>query len=225
MTRLRPDRLVVVVGTATEVGKTWLGAQVARTLRADGVTVAARKPAQSFDPEDATTDAAELAVATDDRPTAVCPPHRWYDVPMAPPMAAERLGRPGFSIADLVDELRWPDPTPDVGLVESAGGVRSPLADDGDSITLVEQLAPDLVVVVAHAGLGTINDVRLAVPALRDHRRDLGLAVFLNRFDRSDELHERNRVWLAEREDLPVATTVREISDRIRGPRVRESGS
>ena len=44
------------------------------------------------------------AGAAASRPTSVCPPHRWYEVPMAPPMAADALGRPPFTIADLVAE-------------------------------------------------------------------------------------------------------------------------
>ena len=44
--------LVVCAGTHTEVGKTWVGAAVLGDLRARGRTVAARKPAQSFDPGD-----------------------------------------------------------------------------------------------------------------------------------------------------------------------------
>ncbi len=43
-----------VAGTATEVGKTWWTAAVARELRAAGVHVAARKPVQSGDPGDVT---------------------------------------------------------------------------------------------------------------------------------------------------------------------------
>ena len=50
--------------------------------------------------------------------------------------------------------------------METAGGVRSPQADDGDAVDLVRLLAPDLVVLVADAGLGTINAVRLCVDAL-----------------------------------------------------------
>ena len=51
-TGVRPHRLVVVVGTGTDVGKTWVAARLLIDLRAAGVTVAARKPAQSFDPDD-----------------------------------------------------------------------------------------------------------------------------------------------------------------------------
>src|SRR5213076_1746043 len=104
------------------------------------------------------TDAGQLGQASGESPQIVCPRHRWYEVAMAPPMAAAALGRPPFTVADLVDELRWPDGV-DVGLVETAGGVRSPIADDGDTVDLARALHPDRVVLVADAGLGTINAV------------------------------------------------------------------
>jgi len=43
---LRPQRLVVVVGTGTEIGKTYVTARLLRDLRSKGIDVAARKPAQ-----------------------------------------------------------------------------------------------------------------------------------------------------------------------------------
>ncbi|MGZ4730338.1 MAG: AAA family ATPase, partial [Acidimicrobiales bacterium] len=104
-----PERLVVVVGTGTEIGKTWVACRLLESLRAAGVRVAARKPVQSYEPGDATTDAGELAAATGEERTAVCPRHRWYEVAMAPPMAAEALGRPPFDLAELIDEVTWPD--------------------------------------------------------------------------------------------------------------------
>jgi dethiobiotin synthetase len=206
----RPDLVVVVAGTATEVGKTFVGAALLGRLRATGMRVAARKPAQSFAPGDLRTDADVLAAATDDDPRAVCPPHRWYEAPMAPPMAAEALGRPPFTVVDLVAELDWPDAV-DVGLVETAGGVRSPIARDGDCSSLARALAPDLVVLVADAGLGAINLVRLSAGALAR----LPLVVLLNRFDRADELHERNRRWLAGRDGYEVVATVDALVERV----------
>src|SRR5204862_7343835 len=153
--------LVVCVGTGTEVGKTWLGAAVLGTARAAGRSVAARKPAQSFAPDDRhPTDAAVLADASGEPAETVCPPHRWYPRAMAPPMAAAALGRPPPALADLVAEIVWPDPLPHLRWVEGAGGVRSPLGADGDNADLCRLLSPDLVVLVADAGLGTINAVR-----------------------------------------------------------------
>jgi len=206
----RPARVVVVTGTGTEVGKTWLACELARRLRGRGLTVCARKPAQSFGPDEPVTDADRLAEATGEKAAEVCLPSRWYPRPMAPPMAAESMGRPPFRLDDLLDELRWP-PGADVGLVECAGGLASPQADDGDGADLVRALAPEAVVLVAGAGLGTLNDVRLAARALASGPP----LVYLNRFAGGDELHVRNRQWLARRDGLVVAVTPDQLLEAL----------
>jgi dethiobiotin synthetase len=204
--------LVVCTGTGTEVGKTWVGAAVLRTVQSRDRTVAARKPVQSFDPADPhPTDADVLAGATGEAPTCVCPAPRWLRTPLAPPMAAEALGLPPFTIADLVSELGWPHPAPDVRWVETAGGVRSPLAADGDTTDLCRAIDPDLVVIVADPGLGTINAVRLCAEVLRDWP----VTVVLNRFDARDQLHARNRAWLADRDHLDVVIEGGEVAARL----------
>lgn len=204
--------LVVCVGVATEVGKTWVGAQVLTLASAAGITVGARKPAQSFaEGDDAPTDAAVLAAATGECVTEVCPEHRSYPVAMAPPMAAAALGLPPPCLADLIAELGWPSPLPRLRWVESAGGVRSPVASDGDGIDLVRALAPDRVVLVADAGLGTINAVRLCCDALGDHHP----TVVLNRFDPRDPLHDANRAWLAGRDRFHVLVSAAALADEL----------
>lgn len=208
----RPGLLVVVSGTGTDVGKTWVSAEVLRALRADGVRVAARKPVQSSEPDARCTDADVLAGATGEPPETVCPPHRWYELAMAPPMAADALGRPSFTIADLVGEIDWPDGV-DVGLVEGAGGPRSPLADDGDTVDLAAALAPDLVVLVADAGLGAIDAVRRSVPAFADIAP---VVVVLNRFDERVDVHRRNGAWLAERDAFDVLVDPADLAGRLR---------
>ena len=188
----RPRLLIAVAGTGTEVGKTWVAVQLARALRERGWHVAARKPVQSFDPAAGEpTDAERLAEATGEAPERVCPRARWYSLPMAPPMAAEALGRQAPRLAELAAEVgnSWPRPATDLGLVELAGGVRSPLAADGDGVDLVSALAADLVLLVADAGLGALNAVRLAALALAEHPT----LVHLNRYDAADEIQRRNR--------------------------------
>ena len=204
---MRPERLVVALGTGTEAGKTWVGAAVLGELRRRGVAVAARKPVQSFAPGDGPTDAHVLAAATGELAEDVCPPHRWYAAAMAPPMAAEVLGRPPFTVAELAGELRWPDRTA-VGWVETVGGPRSPIAVDGDSADLVAALAPDVAVLVADAGLGVINAVRLCAAAL-----PAAPVVVLNHYDGS-ELHVRNRRWL-ESDGLDVIVDRAELAGRL----------
>ncbi len=184
---------VLVTGTRTEVGKTWMAAAALTRLRAQGLPVAARKPAQSYAPEElGATDAEVLAEATGEPAETVCPRHRWYPVPMAPPMAAESLGLAPFTIDDLVAETAGAHPAA-LMLVEGAGGPRSPLAADGDSVDLARALGVRAAVLVADSGLGTINAVRLCADALRG----FALVVALNRFDPADPLHRRNHAWLA----------------------------
>jgi len=196
--------LVVCAGTHTEVGKTWVGAAVLADLRSRGRTVAARKPAQSFDPNDGQPlDADVLGDATGEPGDVVCPPARTYAVAMAPPMAASVLGRPVPTLAVLLDEVRWPDPEVDVAWLETVGGPRSPIGSDGDAVDLVAAVRPRKVVLVADAGLGTINAVRLSLTPFQG----LGYEpiVVLNRFDADDDLHRRNAAWL---HDLGIAAVM-----------------
>ena len=206
----RPERLIVVAGTGTEIGKTWVGARLAEAVRAGGLRIAARKPAQSFQPGEGATDAEVLAGATSEDPETVCPRHRWYEVAMAPPMAADALGRPPIKIGDLAAEIEFPHGI-DVGLVETAGGVRSPLAHDGDTVDLMALLKPDAVVLVADAGLGTINVVLLSYAALAP----VPVHVFLNRFNAGDPLHAANRNWLIEHFGLDVSVDIDSLLERI----------
>lgn len=208
----RPGTLVVVLGTGTEVGKTWVAGKLLGQLRADGLTVAARKPAQSAEPDDpGPSDADVLAAATGEDPLVVCPSHRRYQRAMAPPMAAAALGLAPFTVADLAAEITWPDGV-DVGLVETAGGGASPAADDGDSIDLGRAVDPDFVVLVADAGLGTINGTVLTLRALGG---PTPVTVVLNRYDATDDLHVANRDWLRTREGLDVVTDVEALSQRF----------
>ena len=183
--------ILFVTGTGTEVGKTWFASRLITAWRGAGVEVVARKPAQSFEPGTGPTDADLLGAASGEDPRTVCPAHRWYEVPMAPPMAATVLGRPAITIAELVAECA-PAPAGAITLVEGAGGPRSPIAEDGDSIDLARALGAERVLLVADAGLGTINAVRLCLEALRG----FPVLVALNRFDAGDDLHVRNRTWL-----------------------------
>ena len=210
----RPGRLAVVAGTGTDVGKTWVGAAVARCLVRQGRSVAVRKPAQSAAPG-SITDACVLAQASGETPDAVAWRDGTFDVALAPPMAAEVTGRRAPLIDELADwtAASWPAEPRDAGLVELVGGVLSPHAPDGDGIDLTRRIGPDLVVLVAHAGLGTINDVRLSVAALRAVAAPV--VVMLNRFDPSDDLHCRNREWLAGRCQLEVEVLVDGLAWRI----------
>lgn len=208
----RPARLVVVTGSGTEVGKTWVAAHLLDELRRRGYSVSARKPAQSNSPGQP-TDAEILARATEEAAEQVCPADLTYAVPLAPPMAARALGRQPPTLDELVDQLdrAWPGEVVNIGVVEGAGGVCSPLAIDGDTADLARRIRADVAILVGEPQLGIINAARLSRPALHP----LPITVHLNRFDPESELHRRNREWLVDRDGFDVTTTIGALADAV----------
>ena len=201
----RPALVIAIAGVATDVGKTWVAAALLGQFRSSSRRVSARKPVQSYDAGMVTTDAHLLAAASGEEPARVCPAHRWYPLAMAPPIAAQRLGLAPILLRDLFAELAWPSDV-EIGVVETVGGVRSPMADDADSATFVHALQADHIVLVADSGLGAINAVRLCVDVLAP----APITVVLNRFDGDSFVHRANRDWLTDRVGLSVVTTVEE---------------
>ena len=218
----RPRHVVGVAGTGTDVGKTYWSVRILRSLVQKGWTVQARKPAQSYEGGTAVaeTDAGLLAEAAGGEPETVCPSSRWYPLAMAPPMASAKLGRSAIAMDDLVQEVEksWSGRAADFALVETAGGVFSPLADTpteqgDDCAAFLAALGVDEVLLIADAGLGTINSVRASVQRLaavgigRDR-----VTVGLSRFDPSDAVHATNLVWLQDRDRVSVCTTPEDIA-------------
>ncbi len=78
-----------------------------------------------------------------------------------------------------------------------------------------------MILLVADAGLGTINAVRLTADALTvGGLAGKDLIVVLNRFDGGDDLHQRNRNWLHTQDELTVVALPgeeRELAAMVRG--------
>jgi dethiobiotin synthetase len=98
--------------------------------------------------------------------------------------------------------------------VEGVGGPRSPLSADGDGVELCRRLRPDVVVLVADAGLGAVNAVLLSCEAYAT--AGVTPLVVLNRYDGGDDLHRRNCAWLRTRAGLDVVTGPDAVADRLR---------
>lgn len=148
-------RVIVVTGTDTGVGKTIVTAALA-TL-ADG-RVAVVKPAQTGDDDDLAV-IRRLSGVTDTHQLAHFPD------PLAPATAARRAGRAPVTPAAVAEHVRGLDA--DLVLIEGAGGLLVRFDDDGGTLADVAALLDAPVVVVARAGLGTLNHTALTVEALR----------------------------------------------------------
>jgi dethiobiotin synthetase len=167
-------RGVFVTGTDKGVGKTVLAAALAAALHADGVDVAAFKPAVTGldEPQDGRPADHELLAAAARRPADEVTPHR-FGPAVSPHLAAE-LARTAIDPAALVAAAR--SLRAEVVVAEGVGGLLVPL-------TLgytVRDLAVDLgwpVVVAARPGLGTINHSLLTVECARAAGLDVRAVV------------------------------------------------
>jgi dethiobiotin synthetase len=150
-----------VTGTDTGVGKTEVSAALLSVLVAQGHRPFACKPWESGGRVRA-SDAERLwrAAGAWQRNADVCL-YR-LKAPLAPAIAARLEGR-RLSFERVVRHVRG---LGQVGVVEGAGGLYVPVGPQHDVIDLVRALAFP-VVLVARAGLGTINHTTLSLRALQ----------------------------------------------------------
>ena len=162
---------LLITGTDTSVGKTWVACHLARSLREVGLRVGVMKPCETGiqgGPRPTVlppgSDADLLAKAAGcEAPTADMLPYA-FQLPAAPSIAALEEGQV-IDPAVLEASFGRLNEAHDVVIVEGAGGLLVPLAPDLDFLQLANQL--DLsVLVVARTSLGTVNHVALTERAL-----------------------------------------------------------
>jgi dethiobiotin synthetase len=210
---LRPVAIpgIFVTGTDTNVGKTVIAGAIADWFRRRGARVGVSKPCATGCERRreglVSADAEFLAACADARfPLDVICPQR-YAEPLAPAVAAERAKEPldwdavGWSLASI-------ERGSDVLIVEGVGGVNVPLDERHTVLDLAQWLRLPAVV-VARAGLGTINHTLLTVNALRA----AGVAVagvVVNRYppDTADVAEETNPRAIERWGNVPVLCLV-----------------
>ena len=157
-------QIIFVTGTDSGAGKTFAACALARGLAARGLVVKAVKVVETgvaATPSD-DEDGARLARATGQAEPAHAL-HR-FRTPVAPAIAADlEGGRLDFD-STLLEIERLAAGT-DVTLVETAGGLLTPLAWDWTMVDLAEQLDASVLVVCPNRR-GTINHALLTLGAL-----------------------------------------------------------
>jgi dethiobiotin synthetase len=177
-------RGLFVTATDTGVGKTEVACALVSGARAAGLDVGAMKPAQSGLTPGEASDAERLREAAGgaDPLELVCPYQ--FEPPLAPGVAA-RLAGVEISLPRLVEAARTLASRHAALVVEGAGGLLVPLTPSQTYADLAVALGLP-VLVVARAGLGTVNHAALTIEALR--ARGLALAgVVLNRTGPGDD--------------------------------------
>jgi len=167
-------RNVFVTGTGTDVGKTRVTAGLVSRLRDRGVDAIPVKPVQTGALRDARGGwhapdieyvLASARLALDDGLRAELAFYL-FEPACSPHLAARLAGKP-ILVERIVEGVRRLETRHGALIVEGAGGILVPLGPTTTMLDLAVALALP-VLLVAHAGLGTINHTLLSLAALRD---------------------------------------------------------
>ncbi|WP_069772742.1 dethiobiotin synthase [Streptomyces sp. LUP30] len=186
--------ILVITGTGTEVGKTVTTAAVAASALAVGRSVAVLKAAQTGVRPDERGDADEVARLAGPLTTAEL---ARYPEPLAPGTAARRAGLPPVRPQDVAEAAQKLAVEHDLVLVEGAGGLLVRFDEAGGTLADAAQSLRAPVLVVASAGLGTLNTTELTARELRSRGLEL-LGVVIGSWPDSPDLASRCNVT-----DLP----------------------
>lgn len=159
-------RDLLVTGTDTGVGKTMIAAALVTALRARGVRAIGFKPAETGIGAERPSDSDVLALASGEQ-NALARPLLRLPEPLAPAVAADRAGVT-LDPDDIEARIRQLRSDGCAVVVEGAGGVMVPLSWGYTVLDLAQACDLDAVV-VARAGLGTLNHVAMTVMMLRSH--------------------------------------------------------
>ncbi|MEV8566432.1 dethiobiotin synthase [Streptomyces sp. NPDC051322] len=154
--------ILFVTGTGTEIGKTVVTAAVAAAAR--GRSVAVLKPAQTGLAPGEHGDVAEVARLAG--PVTAVELARFPE-PLAPATAARRAAMTPVRPQDVADAAQKLATEHDLVLVEGAGGLLVRFDDEGGTLAEAAALLGAPMLVVAPAGLGTLNATALTAEALR----------------------------------------------------------
>src|SRR5262245_34036201 len=207
-----------ITGTGTGVGKTYVGALIARALCAIGKRVGVYKPVASGcemrDGSLVSPDALELWEAAGRPGTLeqVCPQR--FAAPLAPHLAARAEGR-RVDTRLLLSGIGFWHRTCDIVIVEGAGGLMSPISDVDYNADLVVAFGYPLVVVSVNA-LGTINATLQTLITARTYDlhgipsplKVAGIVLNSAKPARDDPSRASNRDELERRCGVPLLATV-----------------
>jgi dethiobiotin synthetase len=216
-------RRIFVTGTGTGVGKTVVAALAARTLAAEGLSVAVFKPCVTGLEEVGESDHQLLRRAAGSTQTEEeIAPYR-YGPPVSPHLGAALAGEQ-IEPARLRAAAARAAEGGEALVCEGVGGLLVPLAGE----YLVRDLAVELghpLVLAASPGLGTINHTLLTIEAARAAGLTVAAVVLTPWPPRPSEVERSNRETIAALAGVEVLTVPRvDLAAPQTWPELRISG-
>lgn len=209
-----------ITGTGTDVGKTYVTALLVKALEEAGVKGAYYKAAVSGNirengrliPQDADY---VKRVSGLSQPLETMVPYI-YEQAVSPHLASRQEGNP-VELAVVRQKYKELCQEYDYITMEGSGGILCPLHWEEERELWLEDIVRDLelpCLIVADAGLGTINATVLTIEYLR-MRQIKVKGVILNRFHPDNLMEQDNRRMIEKRGRVPVTACTAEDAETI----------
>lgn len=187
-----------ITGTDTDVGKTFVAGKIAKYFREQGVCVGYFKAALSgmewndgkWILGDAKYVCEQADIERDPKEFVVYS----YEEAVSPHLAARRKGE-RIELEPIRELFEKTEEEYELVIAEGSGGILCPLClEEGKELMLedVIRMTKLPVIVVADAGLGTINHTLLTVKYLEEKGFEIA-AIILNRYEEGNFMHQDNK--------------------------------
>ena len=191
------SKKIFITATGTDIGKTYISALIVKKMRESGLNCGYFKPVLSGVKELAghlVDSDANYVVQIADIPTKAdeCVSYWWKEA-VSPHLAAKRMNQK-IDISKIKYDFAQISKKYDYLLVEGAGGITCPLIVEKDEKYLLKDLIWELglsTIIVADAGLGTINSTLLTVEYARANGIEVE-GIILNNYDSNNFMHWDN---------------------------------
>jgi dethiobiotin synthetase len=193
-----------ITGTDTGVGKTYVTALLAKHFLAEGFDVGVMKPISTGPASEDDALYLKKKLQLSDPLRLINPLHLKHALA---PYPAAKLEKRKLDLNRILTAYQELSLRHDLMLVEGVGGVLVPITRNIMAADLIKIMGLPTII-VARAGLGTINHTLLTVEALQ--RRNIPiLGIILNGFTGKDRSEKTNAEMIEELSGLPVIAQIR----------------
>lgn len=211
---------IFITATGTDIGKTYISALIVKKMREAGYNCGYYKPVLSgvyelggklvqSDPN-YVIEVANIPTTADD-----CVSYWWKEA-VSPHLAAKRSNQK-IDIDKIKYDFSRINKKYDYLLIEGAGGITCPLVINKEEKYLLKDLIWELglsIIIVADAGLGTINSTLLTVEYARTNGIEIE-GIILNNYDSDNFMHWDNLEQVETLTGVNVLATVSKNSNNI----------
>ena len=209
MTKLTHKKGIFIAATGTDVGKTYISALLVKLLCENGVNCGYFKPALSGLSPDVVNDVQYVSNVSGEQFTLEENVSYSFEEAVSPHLASVRAGVK-ISLDKIIKDYEKLSNKYDFIVVEGAGGLTCPF-DLSDTIFLLPDVIKAMgldVIVVADAGLGTINSTLLTCEYAKSKSINVK-GIILNNFDCDNFMHQDNLEQVERLTGVKVVATVK----------------